>query len=155
MTGTIRLGIAIAIASTALGCFGPEDRRPGLHLSGEVAAAFPSDWAFTNDHRQIAIEVQTPYLLPHSVTIWCAELDGELYIAARNPETKRWPGWVDRDPNVRLQIGSPVFEVRLASLEEPDRIARVREAYAAKYDPSRRQDGEGPPMRYWRVKPRS
>ena len=111
----------------------------------------PSDWAFTNDHREIAIEVQTPYLLHHSVTIWCAELDGELYLGARDPEKKRWPGWADRNPDVRLGIGSRIFEVRLAPLEDLKRIAPVREAYAAKYDLPRRPAGEGPPVRYWKV----
>lgn len=148
-----RLGILVAIAASS--CFSPEAQRPGLHLQGEVVATQPTDWAFTNDHREIAVEVSTPYLLPHSVTIWCAEVEGELYLGARDPDTKRWPGWVDRDPDVRLRIGSQVFEVRLAPLEETSRIARVQGAYAAKYDLPPSAAGEGPPIRYWRVEPRS
>ena len=155
MTCSIRIGIIIAIASALAGCFAPDDRRPGFHLGGEVVATPPSNWAFTNDHREIAIEVRTPYLLPHSVTIWCAEVEGELYVGARDPETKRWPGWADRDPNVRLGIGPRTFEVQLAPLEDATRIARVREAYAAKYDLPRTPAGEGPPIRYWLVGPRS
>ena len=152
MMRTTRFGILIAIA--AFSCFSPEAQRPGLHLQGEVATTQP-DWAFTNDHKEIAVEVATPYLLPHSVTIWCAEVDGELYIGARDPDTKRWPGWVDRDPDVRLRIGSQVFEVRLAQLEDTSRIVRVQGAYAAKYDLPAAAAGEGPPIRYWRVQPRS
>ncbi|MHC4342593.1 MAG: DUF2255 family protein [Planctomycetota bacterium] len=150
-----RLGIAIAMATALTGCFSPEDRRPGLRLRGQVTATVPSDWAFTNEHREIAIEVRTPYLLPHAVTMWCAEGEGELYVGARNPDTKRWPAWVDRDPHVRLGIGSQIFEVRLAPIEDADRIARVRDAYAAKYGMPRTPAGEGPPIRYWRVEPRS
>ena len=153
MTCRNRLGIVIVIA--LVGCFSPEDRRPGLHLSGDVIATPPSDWAFTNDHKEIAIEVHTPYLLPHSVTIWCAETAGELYVGARDPETKRWPGWADRDPNVRLRIGSQIFEVRLTPLEDADRIARVRQSYTAKYDLQQTPAGRGPPIRYWRVEPRT
>ena len=155
MVRTTRLGILIAIATAVSGCFGPEAQRPGLRLRGEAVATRPADWSFTNDHKEIAVEVKTPYLVPHSVTIWCAEVDGELYIGARDPETKRWPGWVDRDPDVRLRIGSQVFEVELAPLEEANRIAQVRRAYAAKYDLPPATAGEGPPIRYWRVEPRS
>ena len=145
--------LPIGIALVA--CFGPEDRRPGLRLGGEVVATPPSDWAFTDEHREIAVEVRTPYLLPHSVTIWCAQVDGELFVGARNPETKRWPGWVDRDPDVRLGIGPQIYEVRLVPLDDAARIDRLRQAYAAKYDLPRATQGEGPPIRYWQVAPRS
>ena len=155
MRRRIRFGIVVVIAAALAGCFGPEDRRPGMHLRGEVVASAPSDWAFTDAHREIAIEVQTPYLLPHSVTIWCATINGELYLGARDPETKRWPGWVDRDPDVRLGIGSKIYEVRLTPLEDPARIKRVRQVYGLKYELPARREGEGPPIRYWRVEPRA
>ena len=155
MVCTTRLGILIAIPIALSACFGPEDQRPGLRLRGQVVATLPADWSFTDDHKLIAVEVQTPYLLPHSVTIWCAEVEGALYVGARDPETKRWPGWVDRNPDVRLRIGSQLFEVKLAPLEQANRIAQVRRSYAAKYDLSTPAAGEGPPIRYWRVEPRS
>lgn len=132
----------------------PSDRRPGLWLSGE-AATLPGDWSFTNDYREIAVEVRTPYWLPHSVTVWCAELDGELYLGARDPETKQWPGWADRNPEVRLGVGSKLYEVRLAPVESAELIARIRSAYAAKYELPSAAPGEGPPIRYWKVQARS
>ena len=155
MRRAFRLWLVFAIGIPLIGCFAPDESRPGLRLRGEVVATPPSDWAFTDEHREIAVEVQTPYLLSHSITIWCAQLDGELYVGARDPETKRWPGWVDRDPDVRLGIGSRVYEVRLAKLEDADRIARLRQAYAAKYELPRTSEGEAPPIRYWRVGARS
>ena len=36
-----------------LGCE-PQDRRPGLWLSGEVAST-PADWNFTNEHMEIFV----------------------------------------------------------------------------------------------------
>ena len=153
MTRTTQLGIGIALVAAIVGCFGPSDRRPGTRLTGDVAAT-PSDWSFTNDHKLIAIEVQTPYLLPHSVTIWCAEIDGHLYVGAREPETKRWPGWADRNPNVRLGIGPQIFEIQLVPLADPERLARLQRAYAAKYDlppPS----ADSPVTRYWLVEART
>ena len=155
MNSTIRLAIVLAIATSLSACFGPSEQRPGLRLSGEAVATPPGDWTFTNDFKEIAVEVRTPYFLPHSVTIWCAELKGKLYIGARDPETKRWPGWVDRNPDVRLRIGDRIYAVRLAVIDAADEIAQVRRAYVAKYDlPDPPPEG-GPPMRYWSVEPRS
>jgi hypothetical protein len=153
MSRTILIGIGIALAVATVGCIDPSDRRPGTRLSGDVVAA-PSDWSFTNDYKLIAVEVQSPYLLPHSVTIWCAAMDGQLYIGARQPESKRWPGWTDRNPNVRLGIGTQTFEVRLVPVEDPERIGRIQSAYATKYDLPPRS-GESPPIRYWSVRARS
>lgn len=149
-----RLGIALVLAIVVVACIPPRDRRPGLWLTGE-AAQFPSDWSFADEHREIAIEVRTPYLLAHSVTIWCRSMDGRLYVGARAPETKRWPGWVDRDPNVRLGIGEQVFAVRLVPLDDPEEIESLRGAYAEKYDvPYPPREGS-PGSRYWAVEPRA
>lgn len=154
--------IASALALSLSGCLDPSDRRPGTWLSGEVVADLPADWSFTDAHKEIAIEVATPYLVPHSVTIWCAALDGALYVGARDPETKRWPAWVDADPEVRLGIGGKVYEVALAPLDESAdaaELARLRTAYAVKYElppaPADAPPGTVPPTRYWRVGPRS
>jgi hypothetical protein len=155
MTSVTRIGTTVVIAAALAGCFGPEDRRPGTQLRGEVVATPPSDWSFTEEHKEISIEVQTPYVMPHSVTIWCVEVDGELYIAARDPDTKHWAGWADEKPDVRLGIGPKVYEVHLDRLDEPEQIDRVRQAYGSKYDLPKMSPGEGPPVRYWHVAPRA
>ncbi len=47
-----------------------------------------------------------------------------------------------------------LYETRLAMLRAEDEIERVSAAYVAKYElPPRKPDS--PPMRYWRVEPRS
>lgn len=124
---------ALLLALGAAGCLDPEDRRPGLRLSGDVVTDPVDDWSFTDAHPEIYIEVRTPYLLPHSVTIVCATLDGQLYVGARNPTEKRWVAYVDRDPDVRLEIGERVYERRLAPVDDPERVDAVFRAYAAKY----------------------
>ncbi len=147
------------LATTALlaawigGCIDPQDRRPGLWLRGDVAATLPEDWSFTDAHQEVAVEVRTPYFIPHSVTIWCASLDGRLVVGARAPETKRWPAWVDRDPNVRLGIGGDIYEVQLARLEDSAQLDRVRKVYASKYHLEPPPE-DAPPVRYWLVEPR-
>ena len=153
MSTATRLGLAVALTVVAA-CIPPADQRPGLWLRGELVETAPPDWSFTDAYREIAIEIHTPYLVAHSVTIWCASLDGRLYLGARSPDTKRWPGWVDRDPDVRLGIGEQIYEVRLAALDDPERVARLQRAYAAKYDLPDRTDTPGPAIRYWLVEPR-
>jgi hypothetical protein len=107
--------------------------------------------------QEIAVEVSGFLGLPHSVTIWCATLDGALFIGARDPESKRWPAWADADPNVRLKIGDSIHEARLTKLEDAATIERLQAAFAAKYHLTGPEPGEPapPPSRYWRVGPRS
>jgi hypothetical protein len=152
--GFIRTPLWIVLALVAGACFNPSERRPGTRLSGELAAELPADWSFTDAQHEIAIEVATPYWLPHSVTIWCAADGGELYVGARNPDEKRWPGWVERDPDARLLIGDTIYEVKLARVEAPEEISRIRRAYGTKYELPETPPDQGPPMRYWRVEPR-
>ncbi len=38
MTGVRHLAAVLAMGTALSGCFGPEDRRPGLHLRGKVDA---------------------------------------------------------------------------------------------------------------------
>jgi len=154
MSRILRLAAVLTVASALAGCFDPSDRRPGTRLSGDVVAP-PSDWSFTDAHQEIAVEVKGFLGLPHSVTIWCASVDGALYLGARAPETKRWPGWVDRDPDVRLGIDTKLYEVRLVAVEEAATLERLRAAYARKYALPAPSDAEpGPPVRYWKVEPR-
>lgn len=146
--------VAIALGSSLVACVEPKDQRPGLRLAGEVSD-FPDDWSFSDAHREIAIEVATPYFISHSVTIWCAALDDSLYVGARDPEQKNWPGWVARDPNVRLRIADRIFEGRLVLVEDATQIESIRAAYTKKYDlPDPPPEGS-PPIRFWRVEARS
>jgi hypothetical protein len=62
------LAVSIALGLSLFACFEPEGRRPGMRLAGEVSD-FPGDWRFSDAHREIAIEVATPYFIAHSVTI--------------------------------------------------------------------------------------
>ena len=145
MRGFVCLLLATALSGFLAGCLSPSDERPGLMLSGRAVAA-PADWSFTDAHKEISIQVQPPHLIPHSVTVWCATVDGQLFLGARDPETKRWPGWVDRDPRVRLRIDGVLYDGRLVDVEDPARIERIQASYAAKYE----LPAMAPNVRYWR-----
>jgi hypothetical protein len=146
-------GLLVAALGLALaGCIEPSDRRPGTRLSGELTP-LPADWSFTDAHDEIALEVSGLLGLPHSVTIWCATLDGALFIGARAPETKRWPAWADADPDVRLKIAGELYEVRLTPLDAAATIGQLQAAFAKKYAIPAPEPGAPPPppSRYWSV----
>ncbi|MDJ0786167.1 MAG: DUF2255 family protein [Myxococcota bacterium] len=149
------LGVVLVtgLVISVTGCLSPKDRRPGLSLSGPTEA-FPADWSFTDAHREIWIETRTPWLLRHSVTIVCAQRDGQLFVGARNPETKRWVSLVERDDRVRIEVDGVLYEARLDPIADPAEEARVRRAYAAKYGWPERPASERPPWRSFRVLPR-
>ena len=134
-------------ALVILSACNPSDTRPGVWLSGQTANETPSDWSFTDAYKEVALEVVTPYFIPHSVTIWCAQMDGVLYVGAGAPEEKNWPGWVDDDPTVRLLIGETIFSGTLADVTDAKEIERLRGAYEKKYDLESMVQG----VRYWRV----
>jgi len=106
-------------------------RMPGLWLKGQVVTTPVSDWSFTDKIPEIKIQTQTPYLLPHSVTIWCAVYNGNLYVtSARGRE---WVEDMVRDPHVRLKIGDQVFDRTVSLIDDPAEKAAVIDAKAKKY----------------------
>lgn len=148
------IAVAVVAAACALllltGCE-PGERTPGLWLRGEVVDPPPQDWSFTDAHKEIFVEVSTPYFLSHAVTIWCAQVHGQLFIGARDPETKNWPGWLDQDRSIRLKIGTHVYPVSAADVTDEETLQTIRTAYAEKYDldPSVKRA-----VRYWAIVPR-
>lgn len=147
---TVVVAISLFVLPWLSGCE-PSDRTPGLWLRGELIDPPPQDWSFTDAHKEIFVEVVTPYFLPHSVTIWCAHVDGQLFIGARDPETKNWPGWLDEDRDIRLKIGPRVYPVSAADVTDDDTLQSIRGAYTEKYalDPAVVRN-----VRYWAIVPR-
>ena len=144
-------GLALALLATACS-IEPSGERPGLWISGEVSHEPVSDWAFTDEIREILIETRTWYFVPHSVTIWCVSIDGELYVGASSPDYPKERHWIRnarRDPNVRLKIGDAVYERRLELITDQERTDFVDSFYGRKYDYDVTVDYE--PLVYWRV----
>ena len=151
-TGHARCAPVVAVIALAMlvgGC-APKDTRAGTTLQG-TDATWPADWRFTDATKEIQIQVHTPFLIPHSVTIWCAEVDGELYVGASSPQKKWWPGWVDRNPDVRLSIDDKIYAAHLVPLDDADKLAQVRAAYAAKYQLNAAAGAAMGEVRYWHV----
>ena len=131
-----RLAVAVAVAVASLGCQ-PKDERPGLGLSGDTVEKPVTDWTFTNDIEEIFIQTKTWYLLPHSTTIWCAEMGGELYIGSYGEgegDKKRWEKNVARNSEATLRIDGKLYDVTVTPVTGARMIGRLDDRYNEKYD---------------------
>lgn len=141
IAGSIVIGIIAVLLILRFTGFEPKNcppsnksvscRMPGLWLKGKLVTRPVTDWSFTNKIQQIKIQTQTPYLLPHSVTIWCVVYKGDLYLSS-------YPGreWVEdiiRDPHVRLKIGNQLFDRGVSIVRDPAEKAAVLQAKGEKY----------------------
>ena len=142
------LGVLIGVACQ------PKDERPGLWLRGEPAEAEVSDWSFTDGIQEIFIETRPWYGIPHSTTIWCATLDGALYVGSYGDEKKAWEQNVERDPEARASIGGRLYDVRLAPVTGDERVRALDAVYESKYDMVEVFGEAVPAWRYYRVAPR-
>ncbi len=106
-------------------------RVPGLWIKGQPVTTPVSDWSFTDKIPEIKIQTQTRYLLPHSVTIWCAVYNGNLYVTSYRG--RMWVEDIIRDPKVRLKIGDQVFDRTLSLVNDPAEKAAVLQAKGKKY----------------------
>ena len=132
----IRLVAVLAVATAGLGCE-PKDVKPGLWLSGDVVEELVTDWTFTNDVEEVFIQTKTWYLIPHSTTIWCAEMGGDLYIGSYGEgedEKKRWEKNVARNPDARLRIDGKLYDVTVTPVTGARIIGRLDARYNEKYD---------------------
>jgi hypothetical protein len=114
----------------------PTDRSlsckvPGLWIKGDPVTTPVTDWSYTDKIPEIKIQTQTPFLLPHSVTIWCAVYNGNLYVTSYRG--RMWAEDIIRDPRVRLKIADRVFDRTLTVVDDPAEKAGVLEAKGKKY----------------------
>ena len=124
-----------------------------------------TDWSFTNEFQEIYLETQTWYLIPHSVTIWCAAHNGQLYLFSiysegrdEFPEGRSWNRNVVRDPRVRLKIENQLFERRVALITDPAEREIALQAFAGKYTRVKgllgKPESERPNFYFFHVEPR-
>jgi hypothetical protein len=117
----------------------PRERWPGLWLTGQVVTAPVSDWAFTDTYPTIFLQTHSWYGLPHSVTVTCTALDGQLYLTSvyraglQFPRDRLWNKNVLRDPHVRLKIGPQVYDRTLTLVPDGAEKDAVLVAKAKKY----------------------
>ena len=116
----------------------PQDRRPGVWLSGGLVETPVTDWSFTDEIPEIFVETRTWYGIPHSVTTVCVAHNGTLYVPSvyfeggEFPDARFWNRNVVRDPRVRLKIGERIFEREAVLVEDPAEWNEVLDAFGRK-----------------------
>lgn len=142
----------------------PQDRRPGLWLSGELVDTPVTDWSFTDATTEIFVETRTWWGIPHSVTTVCVALNGTLYVPSvyfeggEFPDARLWNRNVVRDSRVRLKIGERVFEREAVLVEDPAEWNEVLAALGRKssfwQDLAKKPESERPKIIFFRMDPR-
>jgi len=117
----------------------PQDRTPGLWLTGELVESQIEDWSFTGDHTEIFVQTNPWYGIPFSVTTVVATVDGELYVPsiyetkAEFPGSKYWNGVIEDNPEVILKIGDKLYPRQARLVTSEAEFDRAFEALANKY----------------------
>lgn len=135
------LGSLALLASLGIGPCGP---IAGGALSGNVVEEPVADWSFVNQVPRCSVEVRPES--PHSVTVNCMSLRGELYVSCSECEGKRWSAYALADAAGRIRISDDVHPVRLRRVEEPARLDAVWKARAAKLG---KDESEPRPEGWW------
>ena len=144
------MAAVFAVVCLVAGCQ-PRDVTPGLWLRGEVVTLPVESWQFTDDVDEVFIETRPWYAIAHSTTIWCVQLEGNLYIGSYGDDVKAWETHVLRNPSARMSISGGLYEVLVTELDNPAVNHEVRAAYDSKYDMEAVFGAEIPEWRFYRV----
>ena len=139
--GSVLICMILVLATLRATGFEPRDctnasaswscRTPGLWLKGELVTTPVTDWSFTDKIQTVKIQTQTPFLLPYSVSIWCAAYNGNLYVTSYRG--RRWVEDIIRDPHVRLKIEGRLYDRTVSLVGDPGEKAAVLQTKGKKY----------------------
>ena len=116
----------------------PGVSRPGVWLSGEEVATPVEDWTFTNAFEDCYLEAATWYGVPHSVTLWCAVHDGDLYVGSFSAGGgweghRTWENHVARGGEGATRFDGKIYRGIWERVEDSGVIEAVERSYATKY----------------------
>ena len=133
------LPILISASLLLMACE-PQDRRPGVWLSGEEVESLPDDWSFIADHQEIFVETSPWYGIPFSVTTVIGTRAGKLYVPSIYdeelpfPGTKYWNSVIADNPQVRLKIGERTYRATATQFQDAVEDRQGLASLADKYD---------------------
>ncbi len=122
--------LLVALLALVASCGDPIMILPGGALKGTTAAT-PADWSSVADVKTIQVEFRLKD--PYSHNIWGVGIGPDLYIATGAKGT-RWTPFIAEDPNVRVRVGTELFDLVAVPVTDEAERARVAEAYTKKYD---------------------
>jgi hypothetical protein len=135
IVGAILVCLALVLVVLRITGLNPNDRIPGLWLTGDIVTTPVTDWSFTDKVPTIKLQTQSRFLLPHSVTINCLAYNGQLYVSSVYPAgtPRSWNENVIRDPHVRIKIGDKLYDRTLVLVTDPAERDGVLQVRAKKY----------------------
>jgi hypothetical protein len=137
--GGLLVSLATMLAVLRITGLEPHTTTPGLWLKGDLVTEPVSDWSFADKYRNIMIQTNTWYLIPHSVRTDCFFYNHQLYVASpyspgvQYPHGTIWNEHVARDPHVLLKIGNQLYDRTLMHVTDPAEVAAVLETAVKKY----------------------
>lgn len=135
----------LVVVATLLMGMGPLDRLPGARLVGPVVDGPIDSWRFVEKAGQCQLETRPQY--PHSVTVNCWHLDGQLYIGCMRCQGKVWSRYAVETKLARVKIASQVYRVTLERTTDPQEMML---SWAARWDQLGRARPVGSvPEHYW------
>ena len=114
-----RVGIVLLMVPFLTG-LGPWERTPGGKLLGQVHTEQVGDWSFVSDAKRCAVETRPQF--PHSVTVNCWSLEGQLYIGCMNCEGKTWSRYLLEEPNVRVSVLDTIYPVVFTRVKDQEEM---------------------------------
>jgi hypothetical protein len=137
--GIIVMGLVLLLVVLSITGFGPHGNTPGLWLKGDLVTTPVTDWSFTDKIETANVQTRTWYLIPHSVTTYCASYNGQLYLTSiyraglTYPHGRSWNEDVARDPHVRIKLGDQLYDRTVTLVTDPAERAAVLAAKRKKY----------------------
>ena len=116
----------------------PGVSRPGAWLSGEEVSTPVTDFTFTNAFEDCYLETATWYAIPHSVTLWCAAHDGDLYVGSFSMSGgweghRTWEQHIARNGEGAARFDGKIYRGTWERVQDPDLIEAIEQSYADKY----------------------
>ncbi len=84
--------ITIMMAVFLLAACEPQDRTPGMWLSGERVETKVTDWSFSDEFNEIFVQTNPWYGIPFSVTVVVASTGNKVYVPSIYAEPADFPG---------------------------------------------------------------
>jgi hypothetical protein len=122
--------LLIGVLALVASCGDPIMILPGGALTGTTVTA-PADWSSVAGVKTIQVDFRPKD--PYSHNIWGVGIGPDLYIATGAKGT-RWTPFIAEDPNVRVRVGTDLFDLKAVPVTDEAERARVAEAYIKKYD---------------------
>jgi hypothetical protein len=126
------IGIPITLCLLLIslgGCAEPFIVMSGKSLAGTVSDP-PVDWTEFNVTEIVQLETRPDD--PYSVNIWMAAIGPDIYVATGDDDTN-WSSHLNDDPDVRLRIGTTVYELEARRVLDTREKRAVASIYVEKY----------------------